>query len=106
MSKFQGNSVMRATLLVLAASAALFGACSRKPAEAPAAPAAAATPAAALAPATAAPAPDTPISGVFTAVGKPAALSEVVAYKGEPESDKAVTVLVFSTKDQAADATA
>ena len=33
-------------------------------------------------------------------------MTEVVAYKGEPDSGAPVTVLVFSTKDQAGDASA
>jgi hypothetical protein len=34
---------------------------------------------------------------------KPAALTQVTAHKGDPESGKPVTVLVFTTKDQAGD---
>jgi hypothetical protein len=40
-------------------------------------------------------------SGVYKGNGMPAALTPVVAYKGEPESGKPVTVLVFSAKSQA-----
>ena len=40
-------------------------------------------------------------SGVYKGNGTPAALTQVVAYKGEPESGKPVTVLVFSAKSQA-----
>jgi hypothetical protein len=40
------------------------------------------------------------LTGVYKGNGKPAALTQVVAYKGEPESGKPVTVLVFSTKSQ------
>jgi len=43
------------------------------------------------------------LSGIDKANGKPAALTQVVAYKGEPESGKPVTLLVFTTKDQGKD---
>ena len=43
------------------------------------------------------------LSGVDMANGKPAVLTQVVAYKGEPESGKPVTLLVFTTKDQGKD---
>ena len=43
------------------------------------------------------------LSGFSKANGKPAALTQVVAYKGEPESGKPVTLLVFTTKDQGKD---
>jgi len=43
------------------------------------------------------------VSGFFKGNGKPAALAQVTAQKGDPESGKPVTVLVFSTKDQAGD---
>ena len=43
------------------------------------------------------------LSGFYKANGKPAALTQVVAYKGEPESGKPVTLLVFTTKDQGKD---
>ncbi len=43
------------------------------------------------------------LSGVDKANGKPAALTQVVAYKGEPESGKPVTLLVFTSKDQGKD---
>lgn len=43
------------------------------------------------------------LPGVFTVNGKPAALTQVVAYKGEPESGQPVTVLVFTTKSQGSD---
>ena len=43
------------------------------------------------------------LSGVYKANGKSAALTEVTAHKGEPESGNPVTVLVFTTKDQAKD---
>ena len=43
------------------------------------------------------------LSGVDKANGKPAMLTQVVAYKGEPESGKQVTLLVFTTKDQGKD---
>jgi hypothetical protein len=88
----------------------MLAACSKKPAEATAplaaTPAAAPAPTAAPTTPTAAPATGAPVSGVFKAVGKAAALTEVVAYKGEPESGTPVTVLVFSTRDQAGDASA
>jgi hypothetical protein len=106
----EGGIVMRATLICLAAGSVFLVACSKKAAETPAAPAASAT---AAAPTAAAPTPGSavkatgaPVSGTFKAVGKPAALTEVKAYKGEPESGKPVTVLVFSSKDQGADAKA
>jgi hypothetical protein len=41
------------------------------------------------------------LSGVYKGNGMPAALTQVAAYKGEPESGKPVTVLVFSAKNQA-----
>ena len=84
----QGIAVMRATLICLAAGAALLAACSRQPAEAPAAltaaPPGTAAPAAAPVSAAAVPSTGAPLSGVFKAVGKPATLTEVLAYKGEP----------------------
>jgi hypothetical protein len=40
-------------------------------------------------------------SGVYKGNGAPAALTQVVAYKGEPDSGKPVTVLIFSAKSQA-----
>ena len=43
------------------------------------------------------------LSGVEKANGKPAVLTQVVAYKGEPESGKPVTLLVFTSKDQGSD---
>ena len=43
------------------------------------------------------------LPGVFTVNGKPAALTQVTAFKGEPESGKPVTVLVFTTKNQGGD---
>jgi hypothetical protein len=43
------------------------------------------------------------LSGVYKANGKPAALTQVTARKGEPESGKPVTLLVFTAKDQAND---
>jgi hypothetical protein len=44
------------------------------------------------------------VSGFYKGNGKPAALTQVTAHKGDPESGKPVTVLVFSTKDQGGDA--
>lgn len=43
------------------------------------------------------------LPGVFTVNGKPAALTQVSAYKGEPESGQPVTVLVFTTKSPGSD---
>jgi len=43
------------------------------------------------------------LSGVEKANGKPAVLTQVIAYKGEPESGKPVTLLVFTSKDQGHD---
>ena len=43
------------------------------------------------------------LSGVDKANGKPAVLTQVVAYKGEPESGKPVILLVFTAKDQGKD---
>jgi hypothetical protein len=43
------------------------------------------------------------LSGIDKANGKPAALTQVVAYKGEPESGKPITLLVFTAKDQGKD---
>lgn len=40
------------------------------------------------------------ISGVYKGNGTPAALTQVVAYKGEPESGQPMTVLLFSAKSQ------
>ena len=40
------------------------------------------------------------LTGVYKGNDKPAALTQVVAYKGDPESGKPVTVLVFSAKSQ------
>ena len=45
----------------------------------------------------------TTLSGVYKGNGKPATLTQVTAHKGEPESGQPVTVLVFTTKDQAKD---
>jgi hypothetical protein len=39
------------------------------------------------------------LSGTFSVAGKAATLKQVGAYKGEPESGKPVTVLVFTAKD-------
>lgn len=39
-------------------------------------------------------------TGVYKVAGKSAALTQVAAYKGAPESGKPVTVLVFTAKDQ------
>jgi hypothetical protein len=44
-----------------------------------------------------------PLSGVYKGNGKPATLTQVMAHKGDPESGTPVTVLVFTTKDQAKD---
>ena len=44
------------------------------------------------------------LSGVYKGNGSPAALTQVVAYKGEPESGQPVTVLVISAKSQAGSA--
>jgi hypothetical protein len=46
---------------------------------------------------------DGTVSGTYKGNGKPAALTQVVAYKGDPEQGKPVTVLVFSAKPQAGD---
>ena len=43
------------------------------------------------------------LSGVYRANGKSAALTQVTAHKGDPESGQPVTVLVFTAKDQAKD---
>ena len=43
------------------------------------------------------------LSGIDKANGKPATLTQVVAYKGEPESGKPITLLVFTAKDQGKD---
>lgn len=43
------------------------------------------------------------LSGVYTVNGKPAALTQVTAHKGDPESGHPVTLLVFTAKDQAGD---
>jgi len=44
----------------------------------------------------------TKISGIFKGNDKPATLTQVTAHKGE-ESGKPITILVFSSKDQAGD---
>ena len=44
------------------------------------------------------------LSGVYKGNGAPAALTQVAAYKGEPESGQPVTVLVLSAKSQAGSA--
>ena len=44
------------------------------------------------------------LSGVYKGNGTPATLTQVVAYKGEPESGQPVTVLVISAKSQAGSA--
>lgn len=41
------------------------------------------------------------LAGVYKGNGTPAALTQVVAYKGEPESGQPVTVLVVSAESQA-----
>jgi hypothetical protein len=46
------------------------------------------------------------LSGVYKVDGKAAALTQIVAYTGQPESGQPTTVLVFSTKDQGKDAKA
>lgn len=43
------------------------------------------------------------LSGIDKANGKPATLTHIVAYKGEPESGKSVTLLVFTANDQGKD---
>ena len=43
------------------------------------------------------------LSGVYKVDGKAAALTQVAAYAGRPESGQPTTVLVFSTKDQGKD---
>lgn len=40
------------------------------------------------------------LSGSYEVAGKKAALTQVAAYKGDPESGKPITVLVFSAKPQ------
>lgn len=98
---------MRVIAVGLVAALILAG-CSKKP-EAPAKPGGAASNAPATAPATpAAPtAPSGPaVSGVFTGNGKPSTLTQVTAHKGEPFDDQPVTELVFTAKDQGADADA
>lgn len=46
------------------------------------------------------------LSGIFKVDGKAAALTQVAAYTGEPESGQPTTVLVFSSKNQGKDAKA
>src|SRR5579864_8543520 len=46
------------------------------------------------------------LSGVYKVDGKAAALTQVAAYAGEPESGQPTTVLVFSAKNQGKDAKA
>jgi hypothetical protein len=75
---------------------ALIAACAKSPA-ANAASAPASAPAAAPAPA---------VSGVYTAGGQPATLTDVAAYSDEPFDGQPVTALVFSVKPQSGDANA
>ena len=42
-------------------------------------------------------------TGVYKANGKPSTLTQVTAHKGDPESGKPVTLLVFTSKDQGND---
>jgi hypothetical protein len=91
----------------------LLAACSKSPAnvassEAAASATAAATSAAAAstaaAPATAA--TGAPVSGSYTANGKPAVLTQVTAFKDDPFDGQPITDLVFTVKDQGGDAKA
>lgn len=43
------------------------------------------------------------LSGTFKGNGKPASLTQVVAYKGNPESDQPIIELVFTAKNQGND---
>jgi hypothetical protein len=94
------------------AGLALVAACSKSPAPSAnaAAPQAAAPQAAAPPTATpqaaAAPASGPAVSGVFTGDGKQAALTEVTAHHDDPFDGKPIIAVVFTTKDQGADATA
>ncbi|HEX3918697.1 MAG TPA: hypothetical protein VHW60_15275 [Caulobacteraceae bacterium] len=111
---------MRAALFCLTAGLTLIAGCSRAPAPlagnaaASNAPTVAATTAAQAnspptaqantALAAAAPPPSgAAVSGVFSADGQQAALTQVIAYPDEPYDGKPVTALVFTTKDQAGD---
>jgi len=95
---------MRHALLFAVASLALVTACSRKPAEDPAASATAQAAASAAPPSAAAPPAAGPaISGTFTGDGKPATLTQVTAHTDEPFDDKPVTAILFTAKDQGND---
>jgi hypothetical protein len=94
---------MRSALLCVVAVAALLTACSRKPADEPKTDTPAAAPPAAAAAVTPGAAS---LSGAFTANGKAAALTQVSAAVGDPESGQPITLLVFTEKDQAGDSKA
>jgi hypothetical protein len=99
-------------VFVCLAGVAVISACSKAPSAAPKPTVAVASDAAAPAPAPAAaaapaPAPSGPaVAGIYTANGKPAALTQVTAHKDDPFDDQPVTALVFTAKDQAGDAKA
>jgi len=101
---------MRRLVLCLA-GLAMVTACSKPPS--PAAQANAAPPASAAAPAnvaalavaaSAAPAATgAPVTGTYTLDGKPAALTQVTAYKDDPFNGQPVIAIVFTEKDQGGD---
>ncbi|HEY2709513.1 MAG TPA: hypothetical protein VGI95_15800 [Caulobacteraceae bacterium] len=98
---------MRATLVCLAVGAILIAACSKPAANTTIA---ANTPAAvppAVAAATPAPAASgAPVSGVFTADGQQANLTQVTAHSDDPFDGQPVTAIVMTAKDQGGDAKA
>lgn len=87
---------MRKAIICLA-GIALIAACSKAPSNA--AKSDAAAPAAPPAAAVTGP----PVSGTYTANGKPATLTQVTAHTDEPFDGKPVIELVFTAKDQAGD---
>jgi hypothetical protein len=89
-------------LLACLLAVGLIGACSRPPAENAASSANAADATPATAPAAAGPA----VSGVYTAGGQAATLTEVTAHNDEPFGGKPVMALVFTAQTQAGDANA
>ncbi|HLK25347.1 MAG TPA: hypothetical protein VKT30_11885 [Caulobacteraceae bacterium] len=91
-------------ILLGAASLCLVAACSRAPGNTVAS--GAPTSAAAAPTVAAARSSGAPVSGSYTADGKPAVLTTVTAHKGDPFDGKPITELVFTAKDQGGDAQA
>ncbi len=99
---------MRKAIICLA-GIALIAACSKAPTDAGKSEAAAAAASGTAASAPTTPAAPTaavtgpPVSGTYTANGKPAALTQVTAHTDEPFDGKPVIELVFTAKDQTGD---